>query len=63
MANPSRVHYHEHAMISFPDGTDFDGIQCVGGTLLADVIQDGMRVDVVVIGHCPHCEKGEKKWQ
>lgn len=39
----------------FPDGTDFEHLECVGGMLLADVKRDGERVEVVVVGPCPHC--------
>ncbi len=44
----------------FPEGTDFDSIECTDGTLTADVVQDGKSVETVVIGPCPHCkDKGK----
>jgi len=39
----------------FPPGTDFERLECVGSMLLANVIHEGERVEVVVIGPCPHC--------
>lgn len=44
--------------IPFPPGTDFQNIQCIGGAhpcLVADELVNGHRVDVVVLGPCPHC--------
>lgn len=52
MTNSSRVTYVERSI--FPDGTDFENIECADGTLLADVLKDGERVEVVVVGPCPH---------
>ncbi len=54
------LEYAGEKLVCFPTGTDFDRIECAGGTLVADVMRDGKRADVVVIGPCPHCQTKEK---
>lgn len=43
--------------IVFPDGTDFDDLLCLEGSIVAVVKEGDEWVDRMVLGPCPHCRE------